>query len=287
MLRRMIGEDIVLTTVLPPLPSRIRIDPNQIDQVLMNLSVNARDAMPTGGRITIETRELTPPTAEVPAASSAAPGAYVELAIGDSGCGMSDEVKARIFEPFYTTKGLGRGTGLGLSVIHGIVAQAGGHIVVDSTEGRGSTFRVRLPAQAPSATIETAAASSDGARGDETVLLVEDDDAVRRSARAALESHGYQVLVAAGGQDALAAQTSAPGAIDLLVTDVVMPEMSGRELAERLRARQPALRVLYMSGYTEDAVVRHGIRDAADPFLPKPFTASELASKVRAVLLGR
>jgi PAS domain S-box-containing protein len=284
LLRRLIGEDVVLTTALAPALGRIKADPTQVEQVVMNLAVNARDAMPTGGRLTIETRNAAVggPAADDPLE----PGAYVLLSVSDTGSGMTEDVKANIFEPFFTTKGPGKGTGLGLSVVYGIVTQCGGQIKIESAVGAGTTFHVWLPAVGGSEGLPAAATHHAVARGSETVLLVEDEDAVRTIARIALESQGYAVIAADSGSAAVRLAEEHRGRIDLLVSDVIMPELSGRELAEQLRATQPGLRILFMSGYTDDAVVRHGVIDGRDAFIQKPFSPLGLAKKVRAVLDG-
>ena len=283
LLRRLIGEDITLTTVLAPDLNRVRADPTQVEQVILNLAVNAKDAMPRGGRLTIETRGVRLREEEVLVYPDLPHGDYVQLAVSNTGTGMSDEVKAQAFEPFFTTKQAG--TGLGLAVVHGAVKQSGGRVDVYSELGVGTTFKVLLPA------VRSSPAGSSGVirlapRGTETVLLVEDESGVRQFARLALETHGYTVLEAAGGSEALAVAAGHPGPIHLLVTDVVMPRMGGREVAETLRARYAGLKVLYVSGYTDDAVVRHGIVEATDAFLQKPFTPLSLARKIRAVLDG-
>jgi hypothetical protein len=284
MLRRLIGEDVQFTTVLAPGLGLVKVDPGQIEQVITNLAVNARDAMPLGGQLTIETAEVELAEPYTRTHADARPGRFAMLAVSDTGCGMAPEVKARIFEPFFTTKGVGRGTGLGLAVVHGIVKQSGGNIDVYSEVGKGTSVKVYLPlAPAPMA------ASPDGASevasaGCETILLVEDEDSVRELATLVLEECGYTVLTANDGEAAVRIVDTCQKKIDILVTDVVMPVMGGRRLAEILRARLPELRVLFMSGYTDDAVVRHGVLQAEVDFLQKPFTPQSLAHKVRAVL---
>jgi len=282
LLHRLIGEDISFATALDPTVSRVRADPGQLGQVVMNLTVNARDSMPGGGKLTIETRNVELDAEFCRSRPEITPGWYVLLAVSDTGTGMTPEVQARIFEPFFTTKGEGQGTGLGLATVFGIVQQFGGQVEVYSEVGVGSTFKVYLPA-VDSPTTQATAASSPVVSGAEVVLLVEDQAEVRRFASIALQGYGYRVLAAADGKAALALADTQP-TIDLLVTDVVMPEMNGRELAERLRARRPGLKVIYMSGYTDDAVVRHGVIGASDAFLQKPFTPLALAAKVREAL---
>jgi CheY-like chemotaxis protein len=284
MLRRLVGEDVLFATALAPSLPRVKADPGQVDQVLMNLVVNARDAMPRGGRLTVETHPAVLGPEQVAGEPEVTPGHYALLTVSDTGQGMTDEVKARVFEPFFTTKEAGQGTGLGLAVVHGIVKQCRGHVSVYSEVGVGTTFKVYLPAEAGTAAPSGESQSFRPLRGTETVLLVEDEEGVRRVARLALESQGYTVLEATGGADALARVERDKPAVDLLLTDVVMPEMGGRQLAEALRARVPGLKVLYMSGYTDDAVLRHGIIEQTDQFIQKPFTPMVLARKVRAVL---
>jgi CheY-like chemotaxis protein len=285
MLKRLIGENIELRTPRNRSLGRIKADPGQVEQVIMNTVVNARDAMPRGGELTISTKNVVLDEAYVQAHPEVGPGPYVELTVSDTGVGMSDEVKARIFEPFFTTKQEGKGTGLGLATVQGIVKQGGGHIKVESELGAGTTFRIYLPqieeqAEPPASTSRAAALP----RGTETILLAEDDDTVRRLARRVLEGQGYTVLAASHPDEALSlcAQHSQP--IDLLVTDVVMPGMGGRDLAASLAASRPGLRVLYVSGYMDDAIAHHGVLDPGIAFLPKPFTATTLAHRVRKVL---
>jgi PAS domain S-box-containing protein len=284
LLRRLIGEDIHVQTDFRPALPHIRIDPGQLEQVVMNLVVNARDAMPAGGFLRVSTaeRQVTPRVAADP--PEVPEGHYVRLTVSDSGAGMSEAVKARVFEPFFTTKGVGKGTGLGLATVYGIVRQAGGTVQVESVAGRGTTFHVLFPAvetrDVPAAAVVTQAPP----RGIETVLIVEDEDAVRRFARLALEMQGYAVHDASSAQEVLALDTALLAGVDLLVTDVVMPGTGGRVLADLLRQRFPRMRVLYISGYTDDAVVRSGLETAADAFLLKPFTPEALARKVREVL---
>jgi PAS domain S-box-containing protein len=286
-LRRVIGEDIELTTALRAQPGRIRADPGQLDQLLLNLAVNARDAMPHGGTLTIETRDITLNKNDVRVHGHVRPGPYVLLVMTDSGVGMSAEIQQHLFEPFFTTKEPGKGTGLGLAVVHGFVKQSGGHIDIHSKEGVGTSVRVYLPQVEQSVTRkESAAASSLMPRGSETILLVEDEDAVRNLTSLVLRNCGYRLLEAGDGEHALRACARFDGAIDLIVTDVVMPGMSGRIVVDRLRALYPQVKVLYMSGYTDDTVVRQGIFEADVNFLQKPFTATALALKVREALDG-
>jgi PAS domain S-box-containing protein len=285
MLRRLIGEDICFDARFDPELKQIRADPGQIEQVLVNLIVNSRDAMPHGGTLTIETAnfEIDPEFAS--RHLGLAPGKYVVLTVSDDGCGMDEKTKARIFEPFFTTKEKGRGTGLGLSTVYGIVKQSGGNVWVDSEPGAGTVFKVFLPqfkqeSEAPTKPLIDLVVP----RGSETILLVEDEDVVRGLARQILEQAGYQVLDARGGDEAIRLCRELGGPIDLLLTDVVMPETSGREVAERLTKLRPATCVLYMSGYTDDAIVHHGVLDSDVEFIQKPFTPIALAQKVREVL---
>jgi PAS domain S-box-containing protein len=287
MLRRLIGEDIELSTDLSPSLSRVKADPGQIEQVIVNLAVNARDAMPDGGRITIATAdaELSPAYAVVH--TDVRPGPHVLLSVADTGQGMSDETQAHLFEPFFTTKERGKGTGLGLATVYGIVQQSGGHIRVNSAADRGSTFLIYLPrVEAPEDGVQRADRPllPHPSPGTETVLLAEDEEMVRRLAREILSGNGYKVLEAGNGREALLLSEAHRGEIHLLLTDVVMPKMSGRELTERIRPLRPDLRILFMSGYTDDAILRHGVLEDGIPFLQKPFTAEELARKVREVL---
>jgi PAS domain S-box-containing protein len=284
MLRRLIGEDVQISIVLAPEISAVKVDAGQIEQVIINLAVNARDAMPQGGKLTIETKNADLDEFYAKTHVEARPGRFVMLAISDTGGGMTPEVKARIFEPFFTTKGVGQGTGLGLAVVHGIVKQSGGNVDVYSEAGIGTTFRIYLPGVEQPAAALPGSAPEAPTQGRETILLVEDEDNVRDLATVVLEGCGYRVFTAPEGLAALQLMATCREAIDLLVTDVVMPQMGGRKLAETLLAEHPELRVLFMSGYTDDAVVRHGVLQANANFLQKPFTPTSLARKVREVL---
>jgi len=285
MLRRTIGEDVRLTLALAPDAGRVRADAGQLEQVLMNLVVNARDAMPRGGRLTIRIRNATLGAAADPAHPAARPGPHVVLSVTDTGTGMTDEVKAHLFEPFFTTKGVGQGTGLGLATVYGIVQQSGGHLRVESAVGKGTTFEVYLPrAEGGSGAVPARSAVRAAPRGVETILLVEDDDGVRGLTRHVLTGAGYAVLEATDGEAAVGVAAGHAGPIHLLVTDVVMPGIGGREAAERLVAARPGLRVLFLSGYTEDAVVRNGVSREDVDFLQKPFAPAAFAVKVRQVL---
>jgi PAS domain S-box-containing protein len=284
MLRRLIGEDVTVASVLAPSLSLARVDRGQIEQVIVNLCLNARDAMPQGGRITIETRNISFDEHYCRLHPAYKPGEFVEISIGDSGTGMTPEVMSHLFEPFFTTKGPGKGTGLGLATVYGIVQQAGGFITVDSRVGTGSMFNVFVPAivtEQPPIAVDRLAPPP---RGRETVLLVEDEHGVRRLARLSLERHGYTVLEASSGREAIELSDTYDGDIDVLLTDVVMPDINGREVSERLRVPRPNLKVLYMSGYNDDAVVRHGVVESPMAFLQKPFDARTLATKLRDVL---
>jgi two-component system cell cycle sensor histidine kinase/response regulator CckA len=281
----LIGEDIDLRFVPGNELDLVKIDPGQFEQAIINLVVNARDAMPDGGRLIIETRNVELDEGDVTHQRDVRPGGYVLVAVTDSGLGIDPATKARIFEPFFTTKGPGKGTGLGLAMVYGFVKQSGGHIEVYSEAGLGTAFKVYLPrAEQGTAATRSAAANVEVPKGRETVLLVEDEAGVRNLSRFVLESNGYTVLEACHGQEALTVAERHAGAIHLLVTDVVMPGMSGRQLANSLCEVRPGTRVLFMSGYTDEAVLRHGVIDASPAFLQKPFSPIGLARKVREVL---
>ena len=286
LLRRLLGEDISLNTRYEDDSWPARIDPGQLEQVIINLAVNGRDAMPNGGRLLIETYNCTLGESYTGQHAEAPPGDYVMLAVTDNGDGMDAATQARIFEPFFTTKEQGKGTGLGLAVCYGIVKQAGGHLWVYSEPGHGTTFKVFLPRSTDEKNLPVDSDSPDLANemGSETVLIVEDEPVVRNLAVRKLVELGYHVLPAADGPEALAISRAHAGEVHLLVTDVVMPGMNGRELAERLAAERPGLRVLYVSGFTDHAVVRHGVLEEGIAFLSKPFDLGDLARTVREVL---
>jgi PAS domain S-box-containing protein len=285
LLKRLLGEDIEVVTVLAPALGTVKADPGQIEQVIVNLAVNARDAMPEGGKLTIETANLVMDEAYVREHPAAQPGPYVLLAVSDTGTGMDEQTQRRIFEPFFTTKEMGKGTGLGLATVYGIVKQSGGFIWVYSEPHHGTSFKIYLPLVEEAAAVATAANQSKQApRGTETVLLVEDAAAVRAVTRQVLERLGYTVMEAPDGKAALHLAEKHRGPIHLLLTDVVMPELGGRLLAEQLRAARPEVKVLYISGYTDDAVVRHGVLAAGIAYLQKPFTPDVLGRKLREVL---
>ncbi len=285
MLRRILGEDIEVAQKLAPELGSVLADPGQIEQVIMNLVVNARDAMPGGGKLTLETAEVEIDADHAARRVALAPGRYVSLAVTDTGCGMDAATTRRIFEPFFTTKEKGRGTGLGLSTVHGIVTQSGGTIWVYSEPGSGTTFRVYLPIHEGGDCAPSATPTADGrARGDETILVVEDDEAIRCLARRILTTAGYRVVDAPEGAEALALCQEHPGPIDLLLTDVVMPKMSGKVVADEVLRLRPQLKVLFMSGYTDNAIAHHGRLDPGTHFIAKPFSGMELARKVRSVL---
>jgi two-component system cell cycle sensor histidine kinase/response regulator CckA len=286
-LRRLIGENIAIVTHLGPELGSVRADAGQIEQVILNLAVNARDAMPDGGKLTLETRQREIGAGRNGQAEAIKPGSYAELSVSDTGIGMDDRIQAHVFEPYFTTKPSGKGTGLGLSTVYGIVQQAGGHISFSSKPREGTTFRILLPRidslQTPSSVSDFPDATYSG---EETVLLAEDEPAVCDLVRAILSSRGYTVLSARLPQEAERIAETHRGRVDLLLTDVIMPGMSGAELSKRIARRIPGIKVLFMSGYIDDSVVRQGISENETAFLQKPFTPLSLAKKVREVLDG-
>jgi len=284
MLRRLIGEDVEATTVLDPDLGQVKADPGQIVQVILNLAVNARDAMPNGGKLTLQTANVTLPEGTVCQGVSVAPGRYVMLAVGDTGSGMNAETQERIFEPFFTTKPVGEGTGLGLATVGGIVEQSGGHIFVDSQLTRGTTFKIYLPRIDEVAEAALSRDRSAQLQGSETILLVEDDSNLRDLVQESLQSMQYAVLVAASGDDALRLLERHPAPIDLLITDVIMPRMSGTELAQVVTTLRPGIKVLYMSGYTDDKLRDLPTTGPQIAWIQKPFQLHDLAQKLREVL---
>jgi CheY-like chemotaxis protein len=283
MLRRLISEDIELATALEPGLPPILADRTQIEQIVLNLAINARDAMPTGGTLTLGTASVEFSGETLP--QGLQPGRYVLLSVSDSGTGMDEETKSRMFDPFFTTKPRGEGTGLGLATVYGIVRQSNGAVDVESEPGQGTTLRIYFPpADRPEGPEPLRQFLRERPRGTETVLLVEDEPAVRALARKALTGSGYRVLEAEDAAEALSVAHGQNGPIHLLLADVVMPHMNGRELAESLALFYPDAKVLFMSGHTEDAIIRHGVQTRGIPFLQKPFTPDTLARKVREVL---
>ncbi|MCC6408819.1 MAG: response regulator [Planctomycetes bacterium] len=288
MLRRLIGADVELVLENGHPLERVLADPSQLEQVLVNLIVNARDALPKGGRIVVATRNLELTDERRAGFSTLAPGAYVELSVRDDGVGMDPATQARLFEPFFTTKPRGKGTGLGLATVHGIVTAAGGAVAVESSLGRGSTFRIALPrVDGELAGVPEAAASGHEPDGSGVVLLAEDEPSLRRLVRNSLSRAGYDVLEAADGREAWELFGRERERVDLLLTDIVMPHLNGRDLADRVRAERGDLPVLLMSGYTDDLIDRRAIAAAGFEFLQKPYTLAELLAKVRAMLRAR
>jgi PAS domain S-box-containing protein len=285
MLRRLIGENITLRAVLAEDLGTVRADAGQLEQVIMNLVVNARDALPKGGQITIQTGNIDLDVEYASRHAGVTPGPYVLLAVSDTGVGMTEEVKARIFEPFFTTKGPGKGTGLGLSTVYGIVKQSGGNIWVYTEPNQGTTFKIYLPRILATPVAPVARKQARRAlRGSETILLVEDAEGVRTLARRVLTSNGYTVLVAARGSEALQLAQDYSEHIHLLLTDVIMPELSGWDLAQQMVKLRPGIKVLYMSGYTDEMIVHHGVLDEGIAYLQKPYTTDRLVERVREVL---
>src|SRR5881628_1659071 len=287
LLRRLLGEDVAIRVAVAPDCGGVKADPGQLEQVIVNLAVNARDAMPNGGRLTLETKNVDL-DADYPTDRVTIPaGRYVMLAVTDTGTGMDAQTKARIFEPFFTTKPVGKGTGLGLATVYGAVKQSGGYIWLYSEVGQGTSFKIylqRIDAVEPQAAAVETAVMLDGS---ETVLVAEDEDAVRQIIEKALQARGYTVMVARDGNEALALAGRHTGQIDLLVTDVVMPDMNGRALSERLTHVRPKIKTLYLSGYTDDAILHHGVLEEGVAFLQKPFSLGALARKVREVIEAR
>jgi CheY-like chemotaxis protein len=285
LLRRLIGEDIRLILRLDPALGPVRVDPTQLEQVVMNLAVNARDAMPRGGSLSITTRNIAFDAVLRKEHPDLIAGPGIVLELRDGGEGMDESILSHLFEPFFTTKPKGKGTGLGLSTVFGIVKQSGGDISVESRPDQGTTFRVYLPraARQPAAA-RPAPAAAPLRRGSETVLVVEDEEPVRSLAARFLRGQGYRVLTAGGAGEALRVAENIEGPLDILVTDVVMPGLSGRELSRRLCRRRPALKVLFISGYAEEVIAHHGVLEPGIAFLPKPFTRQRLLRKVRETL---
>ena len=285
MLPRLIGEDISVGTELDPAIGKVKADQGQVEQVVMNLAVNARDAMPSGGRLTVKTANIGLDEIYARHHPGAKPGKYVMLSVTDSGIGMTSETLMHIFEPFFTTKEVGKGTGLGLATVYGVVKQSGGYIWVDSEPGNGSCFQIFLPRvdEAVTRLVEEATPSSTF-RGDETILVAEDAEPLRKLARSILEGHGFQVLTASSGEEAMQVASNFQGKIHLLLTDIVMPGMNGRVLGENLLGKHPGMKVLYMSGYTDSFIAGHGVLEEGTHLLHKPFTEEILIAKVSEVL---
>jgi hypothetical protein len=285
LLRRVMGEHIDLLCVLEPDLANVRADRTQLEQVLVNLAVNARDAMPHGGKITVRTGHRRLTEQDMADHDDLEPGYFVSLSVSDTGTGMDAETRERLFEPFFTTKGQGKGTGLGLATVYGIVKQSGGDIVVDSKPGQGSTFRILLPCvEVPVTQNRHTETNQEVPSGTETVLLVEDEEAVRALASRTLARAGYKVTTVANAEEALHAVEEGPEQFQMLVTDVVLPAMSGDELARSVRESHPSISILFISGFMDNASVREGVLEQGLPFLQKPFTPRRLAERVREVL---
>jgi CheY-like chemotaxis protein len=285
MLKRLIGEDIEVTVRTLPERHAVKADPGQIEQVIMNLAINARDAMPRGGKLLIEVTLAAIAESHLRQGTMVRAGRYVMLAVSDTGEGMDVATQARVFEPFFTTKQKGKGTGLGLSTVYGIVKQSDGYIWLYSEPGVGTTFKMYLPrVDDPVEPVAAVPRSTGSLRGTETILVVEDEDAVRQLVSRVLEKRGYTVLLAAAPNEAAEISQREKQPIHLLISDVVLPQMSGRALSKQIVSNQPGIKVLYMSGYTDNAIVHHGVLDPGTPFLQKPFTPDALARKVREVL---
>ena len=284
LLRPLIGENVEFVTKFSPEAAQTRADAGQLEQVLMNLVVNAKDAMPTGGTLTIQTEKIVVDESHRRGPTFIRPADYVVLSVSDTGMGMDKETQSRIFEPFFTTKEKGKGTGLGLSTVYGIVKQSGGYVMVQSEVGRGTTFQIYLPRVEGVAEKHTTPAAPTALGGSETVLLVEDEESVRQLVRETLAAKGYRVMEAANGENGAIVAAQYDGKIDLVITDVVMPGMGGRELVKQLAQTRPETKVLYLSGYTEDAIINEGTMESGAAFLQKPFTLQNLARKVREVL---
>ena len=285
MLESVLGEDIELRTFVDPNTGNFLADPGQIEQVLMNLVVNARDAMPLGGKLTIEASNCALDDTYARDHPGAKAGKYVCITVGDTGVGMDQGTLSHIYEPFFTTKEIGKGTGLGLSIVYGIVKQSGGYITCTSEIGRGTTFRIYLPPTVEETDNPLVAVQGKAApRGSETILLVDDEPSIRDIAKIMLEAAGYVVMEASGGEEALSVVSANRGAVALLITDVVMPRMGGSELARRLQESYPRLKVLYVSGYTADVISHRGILEAGVNYLQKPFKSLDFLTKVREIL---
>ena len=284
MLKRLIGEDVDLVTALATDLGAVRADPGQVEQVIFNLAVNARDAMPNGGKITLETTNVDVDAEYALQHAPVMAGPFVLFSMSDTGVGMDADTQSRIFEPFFSTKEKGKGTGLGLATVYGIVKQSGGFVWVYSEPGHGATFKIYLPRVDDPISPPTPSRPQATAGGTETILIAEDAPGVRGVVQEVLRRQGYTVLAAPDGKSALALAAAHSGPIHLLITDVIMPEMSGRQLADRMREIRPDAKVLFVSGYTDDAIVRHGILEPGIAFLQKPFSPPALARKVREVL---